>query len=99
MLYEDERFEWDTDKDLLNQQNHNGLSFAEAKLVFDDPNMMIEKDRIDDETGEQRWHAIGEARNDLLLIVHVYRVKENGIEKIRIISAWSADKSNRGRYR
>jgi hypothetical protein len=99
VLYEDERFEWDAEKDLVNQQNHEGLSFARAKLVFDDPNMVIVRDRIDDDTGEQRWRAIGEAQNDLLLVVHVYRVKKNGIEKTRIISAWRAEKPERRRYR
>jgi uncharacterized DUF497 family protein len=32
-----EEFEWDTDKDLLNQAKH-GVSFQEARQAFEDPN-------------------------------------------------------------
>jgi uncharacterized DUF497 family protein len=31
------RYEWDEDKNHLNQRGHGGLSFAVAALVFEDP--------------------------------------------------------------
>lgn len=51
------RFEWDLEKELINIKKH-GIDFTLASKVFDDPNFALIKDRIDDETGEQRWHAI-----------------------------------------
>jgi uncharacterized DUF497 family protein len=51
------RYEWDERKNLENQRKH-GVSFDLAVLVFDDENRQIVLDRVD-ETGEQRWHAIG----------------------------------------
>ncbi|MDQ2710725.1 MAG: hypothetical protein M3Y72_21860 [Acidobacteriota bacterium] len=62
----------------------------------------LNKDRIDDGTGEQRRHAIGEVKlivgsAVLLLAVHVYR-SENDEEIIRIISAREADKRERRSY-
>lgn len=52
------RFEWDPEKELSKHQEarhrlHDGFK------VFDDPNSALIKDRIEDETGEQRWHASG----------------------------------------
>ena len=73
MLSEDAAFEWETEEDLLNRIN--GVFFAEAKRVFEDPEIFLDKDRVGEETGEQRWHAIGVAQNGLLLVVHVYRVE------------------------
>lgn len=88
------RFEWDPEKELINIQKHD-VDFTIASKVFDDPNLALIKDRIDDATGEQRWHAIGVASVDeeaaLLVVVHVYR-GQNEEEIIRIISARQASK-------
>ncbi|MDQ2776467.1 MAG: BrnT family toxin [Acidobacteriota bacterium] len=69
--------------------------------MFDDPNFVVLKDRIDEQTGEQRWHAIGRASFDedviLLLVVHVYR-SDDGEEIIRVISARKAGKRERKLY-
>jgi uncharacterized DUF497 family protein len=97
------RFEWDAKKDRLNQRKHDGIDFALASLVFEDPYCVLYPDRIDLETGEQRWHALGSASIEpgfkiLLLVVHVYREDENYGDKIRIISARPADKRDIGRY-
>ena len=84
------RFDWDSEKNRVNRKKHAGIDFESASFVFDDPNLMLRKDRIID--GEQRWHAIGRARRALLLVVHVYRKEnENGEEIIRIISARQAN--------
>jgi uncharacterized DUF497 family protein len=33
------RFEWDSEKDRINQRKHGGIAFESAALVFDDPHM------------------------------------------------------------
>jgi uncharacterized protein len=92
------RFEWDSEKNQINNQKHDGLGFESAARVFDDPHTIFRKDRI--VAGEQRWHAIGMATGALLLVVHVYRL-ENEHDKeeiIRIISARQANKRERRIY-
>jgi uncharacterized DUF497 family protein len=96
------RYEWDERKNRQNQRKHVGISFELAVLVFDDERRLTAKDRVD-ETGEQRWHAIGAVSvepgiADLLLVVHVYREDEDGEEIIRIVSARRADKNDYRRY-
>ena len=96
--------EWDEEKNLANQEKHDGLDFETASLVFEDSEYVLVKDRVD-ASGEQRYHAIGqvgfgEGRVALLVVVHVYRKeKKNGKEIIRIISAREADKRERKIYR
>jgi len=92
------RFEWDSEKNWINQQKHGGIAFESAALVFNDPQVVFRKDRI--VTGEQRWHAIGAVEGVVLLVVHVYRTEsENGDEEtVRIISAREASKRERRIY-
>jgi uncharacterized DUF497 family protein len=99
------RFEWDSEKDRINQKKHGGVAFESAALVFDDPGVIFRKDRIVD--GEQRWHAIGAAEGAVLLVVHAYRMEnDNGEEEtIRIperaatgISARAANQHERRVY-
>ena len=97
------RYEWDENKDVENQRKHSGISFDMASLVFEDQCRVVGPDRID-ETGEQRWHAIGMASAKsrsamILLVVHAYRETSNGEEIIRIISARKASKQDVRRYR
>ena len=90
-------FEWDEDKNRANRIKH-GVSFETAAHVFDDQNHVLWKDRID-ESGEQRWHAVGLTDDLPLLVVHVYRSKHNNDEEIiRIISARQARASESRRY-
>ena len=101
LLYIQVRYEWDEEKNRLNQSKH-GISFEMAALVFEDERCLVRLDRID-ETGEQRWHAIGVARIEpdaavVLLVVHVYREETNGEEITRIISARRANKDDFRRY-
>ncbi|MGA2215338.1 MAG: BrnT family toxin [Bryobacteraceae bacterium] len=96
------RFEWSDAKDLLSQRKHD-VSFEVAALVFDDENCLVLADRVDDETGELRWHAIGKVQIEagfeaLLLVSHVYREDDNGEQVIRIISARAAEKHEVRRY-
>ena len=92
------RFEWDGEKNRLNQQKHGGIAFESAARIFDDPHVIFGKDCI--VTGEQRWHAIGAAEGAVLLVVHVYRMEDRNDEEesIRIVSAREANKRERRIY-
>jgi len=97
------RYEWDEEKNRINQRKHSGLSFELAIRVFDDPQCLITADRIDSETGEQRWHALGalaagNSSDLLVLVVHVCRENYDGEDIIRIISARAAGKYDIRRY-
>ena len=92
------RFEWDESKERLNQRKH-GIPFSLAARVFGDEHGILEKDRIDEETGEQRWHAIGRVGGVAIYVVaHVYRKEKNGEEVIRIVSARDANQRECRRY-
>ena len=96
------RYEWDEAKNRRNQRLHGGISFELAALVFEDDDCLVGPDRVD-ETGEQRWHALGEVRlapegAAILLVVHAYREEAYGEEVIRIISARRAEKHEIRRY-
>jgi uncharacterized DUF497 family protein len=92
------RFDWNQEKNRLNQLKHRSIAFESAALVFDDPHVIFRKDRI--VSGGQRWHAIGAAEGAVLLVVHVYRMEiGNGEEEnIRIIPAREANKRERRIY-
>jgi uncharacterized DUF497 family protein len=92
------RFEWDDDKNRINQRKHDGLAFETAALVFNDPLGVFRKDRGVE--GEQRWHAIGSASGAVLLVVHVYRSEDQNDKEeiIRTISAREANKRERRIY-
>jgi uncharacterized protein len=101
-MYYGMRFEWDAEKNRVNQNRHAGLDFHIASGVFEDPNLMLIEDRVVD--GEQRWRAIGAIVVPtewaaLLVVVHVYRKDNtNGEEIIRIISAREASQRERRIY-
>ncbi len=85
-------FEWDESKATANLKKH-GVSFEEAKAVFDNPLAVI----FNDEThsvDEQREIIIGHSqRNRLLLISFTERSST-----IRIISARPATRKEREDY-
>ena len=98
------RYEWDEAKNAVNQRKHGGVSFELATLVFQDERCLVGLDRVDNRTGEQRWHAIGVVKIEpgsaaVLLTVHVYREDNYGEEIIRIISARGAEEGEIRRYR
>lgn len=101
-VYIQMRYEWDRRKNRENQRKHDGISFELGILVFDDEYCIFVEDRVD-ESGEQRWHAIGAIypapeTKAVLLVVHVYREDQNGEEIIRIISARRAGPDDVRRY-
>ena len=79
------KFEWNEEKSMLNLQKH-GVSFEEAKEVFDDPFHISKLDyRFD--YFQERWITIGNTKKDNILVVANMFFDENGEEIIRIISA------------
>ncbi len=76
---------WDEVKNKINQKKH-GVSFEAAQLVFTDPLHITRKDRV--ENGELHWQTIGHVGGVLLiLVVHTLPDEQDGIDRIRIISA------------
>jgi uncharacterized DUF497 family protein len=89
-------FEWDNAKAETNRRKH-GITFEIARHVFDDPDALVEQDRI--EGGELRWRTIGAVDGVLLLLVaHTVDFGDEPDETIRIISARRADRRERKRY-
>lgn len=85
-------FEWDEEKDLLNQRKH-GVSFEEAKTVFNDPrSLTIADDQHSDE--EDRYLDLGISSRGRLIVVSYTEREPN----IRIISCRKATKSERKTY-
>jgi uncharacterized DUF497 family protein len=96
------RYEWDEAKNRDNKRKHGGISFELAALVFEDERCLIGPDRVD-ETGEQRWFAVGSVEVEpgtaaVLVVVHMYREDSHGQEVIRIISARRAEKHELRKY-
>ncbi len=85
-------FEWDSYKASLNYKKH-GVSFEEAKTIFDDPlfiTLLDEEHSFD----EERYITLGISHlNRLLLAAHTERN-----ERIRLISARKATTPERRFY-
>ena len=65
------RFEWDEDKDRLNQEKH-GVSFGLAQFAFADPRRVIVQD-VSHSTREQRLYCIGKVKDGILTVRFIYR--------------------------
>ncbi len=87
-------FEWDEDKNRINQKKHK-VSFEEAKTVFYDERALV----IDDpehSQEEERFIILGmSARANLYIVCHCYRSSDS---IIRIISARKATKTESSFY-
>ncbi len=81
---------WDPAKNRENQRKH-GISFDDAKAVFQDPDRIEVLD--DRDYGEERWVAIGIVGKIVTLVVYTER---NG--GIRLISARKADPDDEADY-
>ena len=86
------RFEWDENKAASNLSKH-GVSFEEAKTVFDDP-LYVDFYDPDHSDEEQRYIIVGESNRGRLLIVSY---TERG-DSIRLISARVVTRSEREVY-
>jgi uncharacterized DUF497 family protein len=73
-------FEWDSEKDQLNQRNH-GVSFALAQLAFLDHDRVLLED-LEHGGDEKRYYCLGRVGGGILTVRFSYRY-----EKIRIIGA------------
>jgi uncharacterized DUF497 family protein len=88
-------FEWDPEKDRINQIKH-GVAFEDAVLVWDDPLMVLSQDRY--AVDEPRWIALGRVGvTTVLFVVHVYRDQDDD-QIVRIISARKATRHERRKY-
>ena len=84
-------FDWDPQKAASNRRKH-GVSFEEAKMVFDDPLVLL---LADWDQGEPRIIAIGTATTErVLFVVSVERAQD----LLRIVTARRATKTERKRY-
>jgi len=90
------KFEWDEKKDIQNQKKH-GISFEEAKEVFDDP---LHISKLDERFNyfEERWITIGSTKIGKIVVVANLFFTDEAEEIIRIISARYANKKERRQY-
>ena len=87
-------FEWDENKARINQEKH-GVSFDEAKTVFDDADALQIFDP-DHSESEDRFIMLGMSSVLRILVVcHCYRADD---ETIRIISARKATRNECSTY-
>ena len=88
------QFEWDPNKNEINRKKH-GISFEEAQTVFYDEYAILFDDPDHSET-EDRFLIIGfSQRENLCIVSHCYRGKD---EIIRIISARKATRTEQSYY-
>ncbi len=80
-------------KNKLNQKRH-GVSFEEAKQVFDDP---LHLSKLDCRFSyfEERWITVGATQKGHILVVANLFFSDSGEEIIRIISARPANQHER----
>ncbi len=87
-------FEWDDRKNLINEQKH-GVSFEEARGLFESKVDYLEIFDSEHSEFEDRFIAIGPIVRGLIVII--YTEKEGEI--IRIIGARRANKNEQSLYR
>ena len=88
------RFEWDRNKNEINQKKHK-ISFEEASTVFYDDAALVIDDPEHSEA-EDRFIILGLSRRaNLLVVCHCYRESDS---VIRLISARKATKTESQYY-
>lgn len=89
-------FEWDRRKARTNAQKH-GVSFEEAKTIFNDPLLLTYPDDLHSEI-EARYISLGySSQARLVLVVHTEQAADMEI-RIRIISSRKATRKERQYY-
>ena len=87
-------FNWDENKNIINVKKH-GISFEEAKIVFEDINAILFDDP-DHSNNEERFLIIGMSISKGVCVVsHCYYEADSAI---RIISARKATKTEQKVY-
>lgn len=89
-------YEWDEEKNIKNQQKH-GVSFEEAKEIFEDP-LHISKLDMRFSYFEERWISIGSTSKYKILVVANLFFTDDGEEIVRIVSARKANRKERESY-
>lgn len=90
------KYEWDSNKNEINKKKH-GISFEEAKQVFDDPlHIAILDERFS--YFEERWITIGKTLSSQIVVAANLYFDDDGEEVIRIISARRATSHERRQY-
>lgn len=88
------KFEWDENKNRINQTKHK-ISFEEAQTVFYDEEALVIDDP-DHSEEEERFIILGLSNKaNLLVVCHCYRVSDT---VVRIISARKASKTETRQY-
>ncbi len=85
-------FEWDEEKAEANLSKH-GVSFDEARTVFDDP-LYLDFYDPDHSEAEDRFIIVGQSQQRRLLIVSYTERRD----KIRVISAREATRIEKDAY-
>ena len=80
-ISEDNRFEWDSDKNEINKTKH-GISFEQILPVFDDPYFLERYDSEHSSMDEVRYFGLG-CVNGIIVVATSYTERK----RIRIISA------------
>ena len=86
------KYEWDENKAVKNLAKH-GVSFSEAKTIFDDP-LYVDFYDLDHSEAEERYLIVGESNRGRLLIVSYTERRTS----IRIITAREVTKLEREAY-
>lgn len=90
-------FDWDPYKSKQNIKKHK-ISFEIATEIFQDF-MAISLFDEEHSTKEDRWITIGKSiNNQLIVIIHTFKIESNNQCLIRIISARKATKSEIKQY-
>jgi len=84
------KFEWSDSKNRSNKEKH-GVSFEEAREVFDDP-LHISKVDCRFSYFEERWITVGASKKHAILVVANLFFSDDGEEIVRIISARAANR-------
>jgi uncharacterized DUF497 family protein len=89
-------FTWDPKKELSNKKKH-GVSFEEAREVFEDP---LHLSLLDHRFSyfEERWITVGQTKKSRLLVVANLFFSDDGEEVVRIISAREATQNEQRQY-
>lgn len=86
------RIQFDAAKNIANQQQHKGISLADAEPVFNDEAALTLQDH---DHNEERWVTMGtDAKGRILVVAYTYRDPNF----VRIISARLASKNERRQY-
>ena len=84
--------DFDPQKAAANPLNHDGVTFEEARPVLLDPYALTKEDLHS--AGEQRFITLGMGGKNRILVV-VWTLRD---DRIRLISAWKANQSQRRIY-